>query len=325
MSSSSTITKAEEKEIDSLIVNLENGKEDKEKAPSEVFIKLSDLKPNTIIRSYIRVSTLQQQLTGISLENQEKTINEKSALHGCDTVILYKDIAKSGTKTQKRTGLTTMLRDLMNHPGDVVMVTALDRLTRADGGADAILKVIYKCKCFLIALDFDVSPDESMRSIQYNMKKMMAKNEVVRTAERIKDVLGREKKNGTLRHRVPFGFKYNGKGLSITEDPDEQKTLEIIHNLCADPKVKNSMIARELTNLNRKMKNKKTKWPDASVRNIRIQQGWYPSEKIKSKSAKAIRPKYLKFFETEKKRDQVGKNNLTVKEDNEADESEQKD
>jgi DNA invertase Pin-like site-specific DNA recombinase len=70
---------------------------------------------------YIRVSTIRQAQTGTSLDDQRKLLESK----GAETI--YTDAGISGKNTD-RPGLQAMQKAL--HPGDMVIVSALDRLGR---------------------------------------------------------------------------------------------------------------------------------------------------------------------------------------------------
>lgn len=70
---------------------------------------------------YIRVSTTRQAVSGTSLDDQRKTLES----HGVETI--YTDAGISG-KNVNRPGLQALEKAL--HPGDVVIVSALDRLGR---------------------------------------------------------------------------------------------------------------------------------------------------------------------------------------------------
>ena len=80
----------------------------------------NDQKPQNLI-GYIRESTQWQAQNGHSLEAQKARLREA----GCADI--RKDVA-SGSKAD-RAELTRMLDHL--HPGDVVVVTRLDRLARS--------------------------------------------------------------------------------------------------------------------------------------------------------------------------------------------------
>ena len=311
---SKTESKAEKRER--ILTELETGTTGAKIPPCDAFMNVDTIPPNSIIRSYVRVSTNFQYINGVSVENQMQTLREKSEEAKCKTMILYSDVAKSGQKTETRKGLTTMLREVKQ--GDVVMVYSLDRLVRDDVACDTILSFLAGEGVPLVALDVKASPDKMMSMMQYNIKKTMAKAEVLQTSDRIKKVLKREKANGTLRRRVPFGKKCQGKGLPLIDHPDEVKTLSIIHDLCFDaktnqinPNITNEYICDELIRQGRKMKSGKMTWPNSTVRIIRAQQGWFPSDKPIKPSIVKIRKAYLDMEKTEKKRDLLGRNQKT--------------
>ncbi|MCH8229049.1 MAG: recombinase family protein [Chloroflexi bacterium] len=78
---------------------------------------------------YIRVSTTDQAKHGTSLDSQRDKIRAYAKMNGLpEPVLFFSDEGISGAK-EKRLGLDAMLATLK--PGDVVIVTAIDRLARS--------------------------------------------------------------------------------------------------------------------------------------------------------------------------------------------------
>lgn len=92
---------------------------------------------------YIRVSTIRQAEHGTSLEDQRRLLESK----GVETI--YEDAGLSGKNTS-RPGLDAMQKAL--HPGDEIIVSALDRLGRNLRDIAALIQAWKDRKITLIAV-----------------------------------------------------------------------------------------------------------------------------------------------------------------------------
>lgn len=86
---------------------------------------------------YVRVSTADQAVNGISLEAQQATLEEEARRRGWSLEITA-DKGSSGS-TMERPGLRQAMAQLDSGEADVLMVVRLDRLTRSVAGLGEIL------------------------------------------------------------------------------------------------------------------------------------------------------------------------------------------
>lgn len=80
---------------------------------------------------YIRVSTEEQHLNGLSLPAQKKALTEYAESHNYTIVGFYADEGISARKPMKnRKGLMQLLEDVKKNKIDMILVTKLDRWFR---------------------------------------------------------------------------------------------------------------------------------------------------------------------------------------------------
>lgn len=86
---------------------------------------------------YIRVSTSDQAVNGVSLDAQRATLEAEARRRGWQIDVVA-DAAASGS-SDRRTGLDSALNRLDASEADCLMVTRLDRMTRSVAGLATIL------------------------------------------------------------------------------------------------------------------------------------------------------------------------------------------
>ena len=78
---------------------------------------------------YLRVSTDQQALDGVSLDAQEAKVRDYCALHGLELVGQFTDAGLSGKRADNRAGLQSAI-DAVCEIRRVLVVYSLSRLAR---------------------------------------------------------------------------------------------------------------------------------------------------------------------------------------------------
>jgi len=97
-----------------------------------------------VLGIYKRVSTEEQSIKGLSLENQESRGIELALRLGYDYKV-YTDAGISGTLSfDKRKGLNDLLNDIADKKINAVFITDLDRLSRGGIVQISLLKDIFK-------------------------------------------------------------------------------------------------------------------------------------------------------------------------------------
>lgn len=164
--------------------------------------------PKTL--GYARVSSLGQQLDGNSLDIQTKELLAK----GCSEVF-------SDTYTGKeinRPNLNKLIERL--NPGDTLMVTKLDRLSRSTVGGVELVEQLLDKGINVHVLNIGLIDDSSMGRLIMTIMLAFAQHERETIVERLKS--GREyaKKNKD-------GYREGRKPL---EAKDSEEVLGLLHN-----------------------------------------------------------------------------------------------
>lgn len=178
---------------------------------------------------YIRVSTEEQKLHGLSLEAQRMKLDEYAKDHKLKVVGIYADEGVSGRKPiKKRPQLQIMLNDAQKGMFDLIIFIKLDRYFRS-------VAEYHECQKILEANNVSWKTTEEKYDLTtangrafVNMKLTIAELEADQTGERIKLVNEYKVKEGyALSGAVPFGWclkRENGHSRVI-RDPDNEHII----------------------------------------------------------------------------------------------------
>lgn len=141
---------------------------------------------NRPIIGYIRVSTSEQERSGLGLIAQRTAIDSFATTHGCMVLSIYREI-ESGKKADR-----PKLRDAIAHARRsraVLVVAKLDRLARNV----AFLSALMASKCEFVCVD---NPNANKLTI--HLLAAVAQDEAGRISERTRVALAAAKASGTL-------------------------------------------------------------------------------------------------------------------------------
>lgn len=186
------------------------------------------------VAAYIRVSTQEQHLHGISLDAQIQKIQEYADKHNMIIVEWYKDEGVSGRKLiKKRPELQRMIQDAEKGMFERILFIKIDRFFRSVAEYHECMKRIAPVVWTTTEEEYDLTTANGRMLV--NMKLTIAEMEADQTGERIKIV--NEYKASTGQPLVgtcslPFGFQV-GKDDStgrknVIKNPDEAPILEDI-------------------------------------------------------------------------------------------------
>ena len=174
-----------------------------------------------VLGIYKRVSTDEQSIKGLSLENQESRGIELALRLGYDYKV-YTDAGISGTLSfDKRKGLNDLINDIADKKINAVFITDLDRLSRGGIVQISLLKDIFKENSIRL---FDINQEIDLNDINQDLltdiRSLLAAFETKKTSIRIKQILEKSVKDGKAPGGplMPFGYT-----------KDEHKKL-VIHN-----------------------------------------------------------------------------------------------
>ena len=173
---------------------------------------------------YIRVSTEEQKIHGLSLDAQRMKLDEYAQAHNFVYVGTYADEGISGRKPiKKRPQLQKMLQDAQNNLFDLIIFIKLDRYFRSVAEYHECQKILDKYGIQWTATEekYDLTTANGRAFV--NMKLTIAELEADQTSERIKLVNDYKVKEGyALTGKIPFGFKLQRKdGHSVVVRDEE--------------------------------------------------------------------------------------------------------
>lgn len=202
-----------------------------------------------LVAGYIRVSTTEQRLHGLSLEAQVQKIQQYAEEHNMKIVEWYKDEGVSGRKLiRKRPELQRMIQDAEKGRFTRILFIKLDRFFRSVAEYHECMKRIAPVVWSTTEEEYDLTTANGRMLV--NMKLTIAEMEADQTGERISIVNEYKLSTGQpLSGSQPFGWMIaidpqTGK-KKIVKDPDEQEALEDIieHFLTHQSKHKTTIFA----------------------------------------------------------------------------------
>ena len=185
---------------------------------------------NKVLRCaiYIRVSTEEQHLEGLSLPAQRKALTDFANAHGYTIVGYYADEGVSARKSMKyRKGLLQLLEDVKQKKIDMILVTKLDRWFRNIKDYNITEEILqsHNCNWKTIYENYDSSTANGQMVI--NIMLSVNQAECDRTSERIKAVFDYKRSIGEVTSGMcaPYGYKVennrmqrDGEVADIVED-----------------------------------------------------------------------------------------------------------
>jgi len=147
---------------------------------------------------YARVSTSMQVQDGVSLDVQERTLQQAAELAGYKNVQLVREEGRSGKSIKGRPVLRKALLDLELGKAHALFVTRLDRLSRSTQDFLSIVDHSQKYGWRLVLLDLQL--DTSTHSGRFTVTIMSALAEMERSiiSERQKDVHSDRRQRGQV-------------------------------------------------------------------------------------------------------------------------------
>jgi DNA invertase Pin-like site-specific DNA recombinase len=188
------------------------------------------MKKIELVAAYIRVSTVEQKLHGLSLDAQKMKLLAYAKKHNMKIVEWYMDEGVSGRKLIKnRPELQRMMKDAQKGNFERIIMIKLDRFFRSVAEYHEFMKKIAPVVWTTTEEQYDLTTANGRMLV--NMKLTIAEMEADQTGERIKIV--NEYKTATgqpLSGSQPFGWMIakdeNTGRKKVVKDPDEAPILE---------------------------------------------------------------------------------------------------
>ncbi|WP_312281176.1 recombinase family protein [Oscillibacter sp.] len=169
---------------------------------------------------YVRVSTEEQALHGLSIEAQSEALNEWAKENGCEVIGRYTDAGISARKkAAKRPDLQRLLEDVSAGKIDLIVFTKLDRWFRNIAEYYKVQEILEKYNVNWKTTYEDYDTSTAAGRLKINIMLSVAQDEADRTSERIKVVFDNKKqRKEPVSGRVPYGYRIEGKRVVVDEE-----------------------------------------------------------------------------------------------------------
>lgn len=177
---------------------------------------------------YIRVSTEEQAMHGLSLTAQRDTLTQYAQTNGLKVVGVYTDEGITARKKYRnRAAFMRMLEDVQADQIDIILFIKLDRWFRNVADYYEVQRILDAHHVQWIATEENYDTTTANGRLHLNIKLSIAQDESDRTSERIKFVFDNKVKRGeVISGKVPLGYRIEGKRLAI--DP---QTASIVQDI----------------------------------------------------------------------------------------------
>ena len=181
---------------------------------------------NGKVKAYCRVST-DLQSDGVSLEVQETRIAAYCIAQGLTLEKVYKDICSG--KDTNREQFQKMLTELVR--GDTVAVLDLSRLSRSTIDTLTLIREFEKLEIGNIRLTQTLDRENAEGKLMITFMSGLNEFERANTARKVSATMQTLSKQGKLRGRPPFGWKFVGEDRDFEPEPEQQAVLEKIKQM----------------------------------------------------------------------------------------------
>lgn len=166
---------------------------------------------------YVRVSTEEQAIHGLSIEAQTTALQAWAKQNGHKVVGLYVDSGISARKpASKRPELQRLLEDVQAGEGELIAFTKLDRWFRNIAEYYKVQEILEKHNVSWKTIQEDYDTASASGRLKVNIMLSVAQDEADRTGERIKFVLEDKAQRGeVISGKVPLGYKIENKKMAI--------------------------------------------------------------------------------------------------------------
>ena len=164
---------------------------------------------------YIRVSTDEQALHGLSLESQKEALTQYANAHNMQIVDVYADEGITARKAlNKRLQFQRLMSDVQAGKIDLILVTKLDRWFRNIKDYHNTQEILEKHNCNWRTIYESYDTSTSSGRLHINIMLSVNQDECDRTSERIKAVFKHKlDKKEAVSGSLPMGYKLEDKKI----------------------------------------------------------------------------------------------------------------
>lgn len=175
------------------------------------------------VAAYVRVSTEEQKLHGLSVADQESAISQWANNEGLNIVRFYNDAGYSARKPyNKRPAMVQLIEDIKLKKVNLVVFTRLDRWFRSISEYYKVQSILDEYNVSWRAILEDYETVTASGRLKVNIMLSVAQDEADRTSERIKFTFEQKRARGeSTNGRCPLGYKIINGRPEIDPDTSE--------------------------------------------------------------------------------------------------------
>jgi site-specific DNA recombinase len=161
---------------------------------------------------YIRVSTDQQQESGLGLKDQLRKCEAYAAIYDCEVVEVIEEAASA--KSLRREGLQRALDMIASGEVEGLLIAKLDRLTRSVKDLGGLLEGVFSARgAILLSVSEQIDTRSAAGRLMLNLLSSVSQWEREVIGERTSAALQEKKRQGAILGRLPLGLKRRGKRI----------------------------------------------------------------------------------------------------------------
>jgi len=175
---------------------------------------------------YTCLNTLSQQPKNLTLEDQEKTIQEFSDARGWTLVGIYQETTES-TNALSQPKLEQIIIDSGQDTFDVLVIARLDRLTRNIRQLNLLInRMCLQSGKHLVSIDEGFDTRNECGQLGLRLIDIITKWDTKRISDRTREIIAKKRAKGERVGHAPFGYTYKDKKLVTVAS--ELDTVRII-------------------------------------------------------------------------------------------------
>jgi len=180
--------------------------------------------------AYIRVSTETQATDGVSLDAQRAKIQAWCFANDMILGQVFVDAGISGKRADNRPQLQAALSTVCAD-GGVLVVYSLSRLARSTKDTIQISERLDKAGADLVSLSEKLDTTSAAGKMVFRMMAVLAEFERDQVSERTCSAMAHKKSLGQRVGTVPFGYDLAADGVTLVDNADQLRAIELIHDL----------------------------------------------------------------------------------------------
>ncbi len=177
---------------------------------------------------YVRVSTLNQSINGVSVDNQKSMIRDYCKKNKFQLVDIIEDLGKSGRST-KREGYQNVMNHIQSGEIDGFIVYSISRIGRSLIETYQFIQMMIKYKVVLYGVNENYDIYSPNGKFIVGIHSLLSENESDQMSQRIRDALKYLKENNKVYNCNPM-YGYKKIGNELVKDDEEIRNIRRIKN-----------------------------------------------------------------------------------------------